>query len=158
MAFRLILAALVLALGALVFELVRRQVGDWLALGSAILVMFLGSAGETLASTLGIVVLLTVVAGLATLLALEREDTLGDAAACLLLVIGLATYSPALTFLAGAAALILFAKPRPQWHRAWVFLVPALLYGAWRLWSPAGARPEPPCDAGEPRATAQLDA
>lgn len=142
-AFRLILVALILLLGGLVYELVRRRVGDWLALGPAVLVLSFGAGGEAYASTLGIAIVLTIVAGLAMLLCLERRDLAGDIGACLLLAAALATYAPAVAFLAGAAAVILLAGERPEWRRTWVFGVPLLLYLAWRLWSPPGLGDEP---------------
>lgn len=137
-AFRLILAVLILLCGGLVYELVRRRVGDWLALGPAVLVLSFGAGGETYASTLGITIVLTIVAGLAMLLCLERRDLVGDVGACLLLAAALGTYGPAIAFLAGAGAVILLAGERPEWRRTWVFGVPLVLYFAWRLWSPPG--------------------
>ncbi|MEJ7813510.1 MAG: hypothetical protein WKG32_24090, partial [Gemmatimonadaceae bacterium] len=80
---------------------------------------------------------------LAMLLCLERRDLAGDIGACLLLAAALATYAPAVAFLAGAAAVILLAGERPEWRRTWVFGVPLLLYLAWRLWSPPGLGDEP---------------
>lgn len=142
-AFRLILVALVLLCGGLVYEYVRRRVGGWLALGPAVLVLSFGAGGETYASTLGITPLLTIVAGLAMLLCLERRDRVGDIGACLLLAAGLATYGPAVGFLAGATAVILLAGVRPEWRRTWVFAVPLLLYLAWRLLAPPGLGDHP---------------
>lgn len=137
-AFRLILVLLILLCGGLVYELVGRRVGDWLALGPAVLVLSFGAGGETYASTIGITTVLTTVAGLAMLLCLERRDLVGDIGACLLLAAALGTYSSALAFLAGAAAVILLAGERPEWRRSWVFGVPLLLYLGWRVWSPPG--------------------
>ena len=71
----------------------------------------------------GFTVLLSLAAGLGALLALDRGDLRGDVCACLLLCLGLATYSDALPFVAGAAVLILTAErplapglgvPRPR--------------------------------------------
>jgi len=137
-AFRLILVVLIALCGGLVYEFVRRRVGDWLALGPAVLVLSFGAGGETYATTLGITVVLTIVAGLAMLLCLERRDLVGDIGACLLLAAALATYGPAIAFLAGAGAVILLAGERPEWRRSWVFGVPLLLYLAWHLWSLPG--------------------
>ncbi len=137
-ALRLILVSLILLCGGLVYELVRRRVGAWLALGPAVLVLSFGAGGETYASTLGITIVLTIVAGLGVLLCLERRDRAGDIGACLLLGAGLATYGPALAFAASAAAAILLAGNRPDWRRVWVFGVPLLLYLAWRVWAPPG--------------------
>ncbi len=142
-AFRLILVALILLCGGLVYELVRRRVGDWLALGPAVLLLSFGAGGEAYTSTLGIAIVLTIVAGLGMLLCLERRDRAGDIGACLLLAAALATYAPAVAFLAGAAAVILLAGERPEWRRMWVFGVPLLLYLAWRLWSPPGLGDDP---------------
>lgn len=138
-AFRLLLVFFILLCAGLTYELVRRRVGDWLALGPAILVLTFGSGGETYATTLGIVITMTIAMGLGALLLLERDDTIGDVGACLLLLLGLASYAPMLAFLVGAAAVVVFARgERPQWRRAWIFAVPAVLYLAWRAWSPPG--------------------
>jgi len=67
------------------------------------------------------------------MLALERRDLAGDAAAAFLLCLGVATYSVALAFVAGAAVLIVLGRDR--WRRVWVVAIPLLLYGAWSLWA-----------------------
>ncbi len=137
-AFRILLAAEVLAAAALLFELVRRRVGDWLALGPVILVLGFGSAGEVYSTTLGVGVMIPIVTGLAMLLCLERGDRAGDVAASVLLVIGLATYGPALAFAAGAVVAVLFARGREGWRKSWVFAIPIGLYVIWRVWASPG--------------------
>ena len=67
--------------------------------------------------------------GIAALLALESEDRRGDAIACGLLVLGLAFSELALFFAVGAAVSMVLAR-RP-WSRAYVVVVPVLLYAGW---------------------------
>jgi hypothetical protein len=131
---RLILVALELLCAGLFFELTRRRVGDWIALGGTTLLLFLGS-GWLLVSTVGIALYLAVALGLAALIAIERGDLRGDLVACVFLVLAVASYSAALPFVAGAVIAIALRPSPLRWKRAWVFAVPLLLYGAWRLWA-----------------------
>jgi len=131
---RLILVALELLCAGLFFELTRRRVGDWIALGGTTLLLFLGS-GWLLVSTVGIALYLAVALGLAALIAIERGDLSGDLVACVILVLAVASYSAALPFVAGAVIAIALRPSPLRWKRAWVFAVPLLLYGAWRLWA-----------------------
>jgi hypothetical protein len=73
--------------------------------------------------------LAAVAAGLGALLVLERGDRRGDAAACILLILGLASSSAGISFVAAALVEILSLR----WRRLWVFAVPAGLYGIWLL-------------------------
>jgi hypothetical protein len=81
----------------------------------------------------GFTVVLSVAAGLGALLALEHGTRRGDATACALLVLSLATFSIGLAFLVGIAISILARSER--WRRAWVFVLPLGLYAAWWLWA-----------------------
>ena len=118
---------------ALFFVFARRRVGALAALAPTLVLLFFGSDSLHAISGNGFTILLTQAAGIGALLALEREDRRGDALACALLLLALATYSEGLPFVVGAAVLILLGPDRRR--RAWVFLIPAVLYGAWLLWS-----------------------
>lgn len=133
-AFRFILVALELLSAALFFELARRRVGDWIALGAATLLLFLGASWLDV-STLGITLFLSTSFGLGALLALDRGDRGGDLAAFGLLCLALASYSAALPFVAGAAVAVFLRGPERRRRDAWVVVVPVVLYGAWRIWA-----------------------
>lgn len=118
------------ASAVLLFVYLRPRVGDWLSLCAAVLILFLGAAFEDLLFAFQIGYYASVAAGLGMLIALDREDDLGDRIACLLLVASLAFASIGLAFAVGA--LIDLALGRRPWRRrAYVALVPIALYGLW---------------------------
>jgi hypothetical protein len=123
----------VLVSGALVFVYVRRRIGPWPALMAATLMLFLGSAWQVLLWPFEIEFSGALMAGLAMMLVLERDDRRGDAWACLLLTISIGFGSLGLSF-AAAALVDVFLKRRSRgWGRAYVVAVPLLLYVAWYL-------------------------
>lgn len=134
-ALRLVLVALNLTCATLFFVLARRRVDEWIAAAAALLLVLLGAAADVVAATLGIAILCGVACGLGALLALEREDGRGDALACALLALGLASNTVAVPFVAGAAVRVLFVGDRAGLRRLWVALGPLLLFGVWWLWS-----------------------
>jgi hypothetical protein len=131
--FRLLTLGTVLLTAGLFFVFAQRRIGAVAALAPTLVLLFYGSDPHHAISGNGFTVLLPLALGIAALLALEREDLGGDIGACVLLCLAIATFSVGVAFVAGAAALILLGGDR--WRRAWVFLVPALLFGAWYLWS-----------------------
>ena len=117
--------------GALLFVYVRRRVGPWIALFAAMLLLFLGSSWPVLLWPFEIGFAGSIMTGIAMLLLLDRDDRRGDAWACLLLVISIGFGSVGLSFLAAAFVDFLQKRERRGWRRAYVFLVPGLLYLAW---------------------------
>ena len=117
----------------LTFELLRRSVGAVTALPACVLLLFLGFASEVLLWPFDVSTLISLSAGLGAILALRRSDRMGDVLACALLVLSIAAIELGLAFLIGAAVWILLGPNRRR--RAWVFVFPALLYGAWWLWA-----------------------
>ncbi|MBK5218432.1 MAG: hypothetical protein JJE35_01400 [Thermoleophilia bacterium] len=119
------------AMGALLYVYGRRRVGPILALGPAIVLLFLGGSYPVLLEPLiGIQFLAALVPGLAAIVVLEREDLPGDIAACALLTLSVAGFSQGLIFLAGAVVAVALS---PNWkRRVWVLAVPILAYGYWR--------------------------
>ena len=111
------------------FVYLRRRTGGWLALAGALPVLFMGTAREVTIWPVNIAFTAAMAAGIAALLVLEREDRRGDAIACGLLVLGVAFSELALFFAVGAAVSMVLAR-RP-WSRAYVVVVPVLLYAAW---------------------------
>ena len=118
-----------LASVVVLFVYLRRRAGGWLALAGALPVLFMGTAREVTIWPVNIAFTAAMAAGIAALLALEREDRRGDAIACGLLVLGLAFSELALFFAVGAAVSMVLAR-RP-WSRAYVVVVPVLLYAGW---------------------------
>jgi hypothetical protein len=127
----ILLALSLAATAALLFVYMRSRVGDWLALLAAVVVLTLGPAWEVLLWPFEITFIAPILFGLAMLLALEREDRLGDLAACLFLILAVGSSGLGICFIAGAAAAVLMG-PRGTWlRRAYIFGIPVLLYAAW---------------------------
>ena len=131
--FRLVGASAVLLAGGLFFALAKRRIGALPALAPTLVLLFFGSADWYVGTPLGLTPLLSIIAGLGALLALERGDLVGDAAACALLAFSVASFSIGLAFLVGVAISVLMRPDRRQ--RAWIFLLPLALYAAWYLWA-----------------------
>lgn len=131
--FRALTTSAVLLVAGLFFVFAKRRVGALVALAPTVVLLFYGAAAEDLVTGNGFTELIAVAAGLGALLALERADRAGDIGACALLGLAVVSYSEAIPFLAGAAALILLGPDRAR--RLWVFLLPAAGYAAWFAWS-----------------------
>lgn len=136
LAFRLLAVASVLLSVGLFYALARRRIGALPALAPAFVLLFLGSAWQHIVTPIGFPITFSVAAGLCALLVLGRDGRRGDVAACLLLILSVATYTTGLAFLVGVAISVLMRPDRRG--RAWVFLVPLVLYAAWFLWSLSG--------------------
>jgi hypothetical protein len=120
-----------LAVAALLFEFVRRRIGPWPALFAAALILFLGPADEVLLWSFEIAYVGSLVFGLAMLLALEGRTRRGDAIACVCLILSFGFSSLGIAFLLAAAVAILVG-PRTTWReRAFVVVIPAVLYAIW---------------------------
>jgi len=132
--FKIMEVAGVLACGGLVYAFARPRVGPLIALAPAMVPMYLGTATVILLQPLiGLQVLYSIGFGIGAFVALDRQSRRGDVAACLLVVLSLASFSIGIAFLAGVAVSVLLSPERAR--RAFVFLIPALLYGAWRIWA-----------------------
>lgn len=126
--------SLFLLCAALMFVYMRRRVGDWAALAGAVLLLFMGAAYEDLLWEFQMCFFGSIAAGIGALLALDREDRLGDRLASGLLVVSMAFSSLGAPFILATVASI-WLGPRPGWRRAYVPLVPLVLYGIWWLGS-----------------------
>lgn len=124
---------------ALVFVLARRRVGDGLALAASVPILFLGSAYQNLLWPFQVGLVASVAAGLGALLMLDRRDTRGDASACLLLTLSLASGSVGLAV--GAAVLVEVLLRTNQLRRLWIPVVPLSLYVLWYVTSGASELP-----------------
>ena len=121
--------------GLLFYALARTRAEPWPCLLATLVLLFLGSAFEVLATPYGIVILLPVALGLAALVCLERFPGQGDLPACLLLIAAVASQSVGLAFVVGATVVLVQQSGRAAVARLWVVLAPGALYVAWFAWS-----------------------
>lgn len=128
---RLISVLLYALTGILLFVYVRRRVGPWLALFPAVILLFLGPGANVLLWPFEMTLVGSLAAGIGALLALERDDGLGDFLACLLCVVALGCSSLGVSFaLATGVDVLLKWRRRGLW-RLWVPAVPLVLYVIW---------------------------
>jgi hypothetical protein len=138
-----VLVVALLLSATLVFAYVRRRLGPWPALIAAVLLLFLGPAWQDLLWPFQISLVGSLLFGVAMLLALDREDGRGDAVACACLVLSVGFSSLGVAFVVGAVVDVLYRRSRlpaahadkgergAGWGRAYVALVPLLLYAVW---------------------------
>ena len=114
------------------FVYLRRRVGPELALLGTTLILFLGAAWIDLLWSFQIALSGSIAAGLAALLALERDERRSDAIGCVLLVAAVGFSELGVSF-ALAALVSVALGPRPWRHRLYVALLPLVLYAIWFL-------------------------
>lgn len=131
---RIIEVAGVALVAGLFFALAKRRIGGAAALAPTLVLLFFGTSWEITLSPLGIPNVYALAAGVGALLVLERGDRRGDLGGCALLLVAVASYSVGLAFVPAAAVSVLLRPDR--WRRAWIFLTPLALYGAWWLAKP----------------------
>lgn len=116
----------------LLYVYAQRRVGAWPAVIAVALLLFAGAAWETILWPFEICFVGPILFGIAMLLALDREDARGDLLACVFLAIAIAFNSLGVAFVAAAFVdVAIKGRSRGFWRRAWVFVVPALLYFGW---------------------------
>ena len=130
---RVLGVASVLLAATLFFVWAKRRIGPGWALLPAVLLMFYGSAWQHVVGPIGFTVTFSIALGLGALIALERGGRRSDLLACGLLALSVFTYTVGLAYLVGVAITVLLRRDRLR--RAWIFLVPLLLYAAWWIWA-----------------------
>lgn len=120
------------ASAALLFVLLRRRIDSLLALAPSVLLLFLGSTTVLVDPNVAVFAQSTAL-GLGALLALDRGDRLGDAVACVLLLLGVMAFSLGVPFALGAGVAV--AAGHGSARRAWIVAVPLLCYLAWVVWA-----------------------
>jgi hypothetical protein len=113
----------------LLFVYVTRRVGEWLALAGALPILFLGAAHEDLLWPFQIFFFGAMASGIAALLLVESRFRHRDVLACALLLLSFTFSELALSFALGIALAI--ALQRGPLRRAYIVVVPVLLYVAW---------------------------
>jgi hypothetical protein len=126
-----VLTLLLATTAVLVFVYVRRRLGPWPAVMAAALLLFIGPAWQVLLWPFEIGFAGSVMAGIAMLLMLEREDRLGDVAACALLALSLGFSTLGLSFAVAAVVDVLQNRRGRGLGRAFVFAIPLALFAAW---------------------------
>jgi hypothetical protein len=129
--YRLTAIAVELIIAGLVFVLVRRRVGDLVAVAFAAVVLFFGPGWEPLISAVGMCNTISLAAGLGMLIALDAGTRRGDVAAMLLLGLSVASFSYGPIF-AAAAAVDVLLRPGGV-RRLWIAVIPLVVYGLWLL-------------------------
>ncbi len=117
------------------FVLLRRRVGDLVALVPCVLLLFLGSGWTSVLGPGSLAGVLCFAPGLFALLVLDEE--LEGAGRQLLagglLVVSVMSWTGGLLFVAAVAVRIL-AEPGPRLRRAWMVAAPVALYALWFFW------------------------
>lgn len=129
--YRLLLLGLHLTACGLLFVLARRRVGDWAAVVATAFVLFFGQGWEDLLWAFQIGFVISLVAGLGALAALDRRDRAGDVAAAVLLMVSLASSGTGVPMLAIAGIELIWR--REDRRRLWVVAAPAVVYGLWSI-------------------------
>ena len=122
-------------IAALVYVFARRSVGPLVALVPAILILFCGAGWDAFVTGYQLPNLFGMAAGLLAVLFVRREDLRGDVLTCLALSLSLASFSVGVAFAAGIAVALLLRGRDAALRRAWVVLVPGILYAAWFVWA-----------------------
>lgn len=132
--FRIVSTAMFLLGDWFLFVWIRRRLGAWPALFATVPVVFLGAAFEDLLWFASITFLGSLTCGLGMLVALDRRDKVGDRLACAWLVGTMLFSSLWVPFAAGAALDVLLRRGDRDWRRrAYIVLIPAVLYVLWWL-------------------------
>jgi hypothetical protein len=129
----ILLTVFLIVTALLLFDYVRRRLGYWAALFATILVLCLGPAWEVLLWPFEIGFIGSVLSGLAMLLALERDSRRWDLAACAFLILSMGFSSLGIPFAIGAAVDVVQKRRARGWGRAYVVVVPVVLFTLWYL-------------------------
>jgi hypothetical protein len=114
----------------LLFVYARRRIGGLPALLAASVMLLLGPAWQDIIWPFQVGTLISLAAGIGALLALDREDRLGDLLACALLTLTLASSGIGLPVVIGVAVELAW---RRRLRAAWIVAFPVALYALWWL-------------------------
>ena len=129
---RIVGIALVLLSAGLLFALLRKRLGDLVAIPPVLLMLFFGAGWAVVLTPVRIPSQIALAAGLGMMLALERRDRRGDLAAMALLGLSLASHPVGISF-AAAAAVMIVLRSAQGWRQLWIIVPPGILFAAWWL-------------------------
>jgi hypothetical protein len=129
--YRALAVALHLTCVVLVFAYAWRRVGALPALWAAALLAFLGPGWQNIMWGFQIGWTISLAAGVAALLLLDREDRTGDIGACAAVAVALASSGVGLAIALGVTAELLWRR-RPV-RDLWIVAVPLVPYAVWWL-------------------------
>lgn len=129
--YRFVLVALNVGTGVLLYLYARPRIGAWPAVALTVCLVAMSASWYTLVFAFQMSHVAACAAGVATLLALDRGSRRGDALASALLCVAVACSTVGVVFLAGALVEVLLRPDRRR--RAWIVLVPLVLYALWRI-------------------------
>jgi hypothetical protein len=121
-----------LAAAVTLFVYARRRVGDWLALMASVLILFFGAGAVDMLSPFQMFFSGSIAAGIGALLALDRDDRLGDVIACVLLIVAISFSEAGIAFTIGVLVRLALSD-RPLANRLYVGAAPLVLYAIWWL-------------------------
>lgn len=125
----------VLACSLLLFVYLRRRTLAWFAFLPSCLLLVFGAAWTDQATTVGLVRLSSVAAGLGALVSLDRRSLGGDLCGAGLLTAALISHSAALPFVVGAGVTVAMRGAPGAWRRAWIWATPLAIYLGWAVWA-----------------------
>jgi hypothetical protein len=128
--FRLVVVALHLICGGLVFVLAARRIARAPALLAAALILFLGAAWEDLLWAFQVGYMLSVAGGLAAWVLMERRGLKSQIGAMLCVVVAAGSSSLGIAVMIGVLAELVWSR---RWSSLWVVVLPAFLYCIWYL-------------------------
>jgi hypothetical protein len=117
----------------LFFHFARKRIGPIPALVPCVSLLFLAYGWEAFLWAFDMHTIYALAFGLGALLLFERNDRRGDVGACVLLVLSVGMIEVGLAFVFAIAVAVALHPDR--FRRAWVFLVPLVLYAIWWKWS-----------------------
>jgi hypothetical protein len=129
--FRFVDALLATLCASLLYALLARTVGGWVALAPAAILLVLGPGWNDILWSFQIGYLTSLAAGLASLLILERPSRRRDTVAAVLLTIAVLAGSVGVIALFVALVFISFDLRATGWRRLWVIAFPAFFYALW---------------------------
>jgi hypothetical protein len=133
-----LLIGLHLLCAALVYRYASSRVGRVPALLAAGFLLAMGRAWEDLLWGFEMTVVTSVAAALGVLCCLDRGDRKGDAGACVLLLVALASFGFGIPLAAGIGVELI---ARRAWRRLWLVAVPTGVFGVWYLTHPSSRPP-----------------